>query len=131
MSASQACEGRRPCPWRRRRSGPEARHEWAGGADGRARGPFPRRLKGSGERAAGRRAVRLPYARHLRTAPCITVSAGNSLEGGHSLQPLHTACSAAPHKMAAPMEPAAAAPRPHFVRGERSVNVEYLRGGCS
>lgn len=37
-------------------AGPEARHEWAGGADGRARGPFLRRLKGSGdggERAAG------------------------------------------------------------------------------
>lgn len=35
-------------------AGPEARREWAGGADGRARGPFPRRLKGSGERAARR-----------------------------------------------------------------------------
>lgn len=34
--------------------------------------------------------MRLPCARHLRTAPCVTVSAGDSLEGGHSLQPLHT-----------------------------------------
>lgn len=36
-------------------------------------------------------AVRVPCAAHLRTAPCVTVSAGDSLEGGHSLQPLHTA----------------------------------------
>lgn len=41
-------------------------------------------------RAGPGRAVRVPCARHLRTAPCVTVSAGDSLEGGHSLQPLHT-----------------------------------------
>lgn len=93
MSASQACEGRRPWPWRRRSrpARPEARRAggegWAGPA-----APSPRRLKGSGERGgpAGR-AVRVPCAPHLRTAPCVTVSAGDSLEGGHSLQPLHTA----------------------------------------
>ncbi|XP_031215514.1 uncharacterized protein LOC116082743 [Mastomys coucha] len=44
----------------------------------------------AGDRADGR-AVRVPCAPHLRTAPCVTVSAGDSLEGGHSLQPLHTA----------------------------------------
>lgn len=69
-------------------AGPEARREWAGRADGRARGPFP--SPSQGQRRAGGRAVRLPCARHLRTAPCVTVSAGDSLEGGHSLQPLHT-----------------------------------------
>lgn len=70
-------------------AGPEARHEWAGGADG----PAAPSLAASRAAASGRpsgRAVRLPCAQHLRTAPCVTVSAGDSLEGGHSLQPLHT-----------------------------------------
>lgn len=97
MSASQACEGRRPWPWRRRSrpARPEARRAGERGGPGWASRPFPCRLKGSGERGgrAGRpaRAVRVPCAPHLRTAPCVTVSAGDSLEGGHSLQPLHTA----------------------------------------
>lgn len=52
MSASQACEGRRPWPWRRRSrpAGPEARRAGERGGPGWASRPFPRRLKGSGER---------------------------------------------------------------------------------
>lgn len=52
MSALQACEGRRPWPWRRRSrpAGPEARRAGERGGPGWASRPFPRRLKGSGER---------------------------------------------------------------------------------
>lgn len=94
MSASQACEGRRPCPRRRRRrrSRP-GRRRGASGPAGRTGEPAAPSLAVSRAEASGRpggRAVRLPCARHLRTAPCVTVSAGDSLEGGHSLQPLHT-----------------------------------------
>lgn len=66
-----------------------ARVAWAG----LGQRPFPRRRRrGRGRaRPAIGRAVRVPCAPHLRTAPCVTVSAGDSLEGGHSLQPLHTA----------------------------------------
>lgn len=72
-------------------AGPEARRAGGEGRAGPA-APSPRRLKGSGERGwPTGRAVRVPCAPHLRTAPCVTVSAGDSLEGGHSLQPLHTA----------------------------------------
>lgn len=75
---------------------PEARHGWAGRLGERAsqQPPSPAASRAvattAGKRAAGQ-AVRVPCVRHLRTAPCVTVSAGDSLEGGHSLQPLHTA----------------------------------------
>lgn len=76
--------------------------------------PLPPPPQGQWRASAAGRAVRVPCAPHLRTAPCVTVSAGDSLEGvtlfNHYTQP----SSAAPHKMAAPMDPAAAAPPAPF-----------------